>query len=255
MNVSSVKRALSTVLHHQAASASRLSIVASTLAVAVALVAAPAAKADTYSFSVSGGTMTANGIITFDRTTPVPGVPGGYQVTGITGTFSDSSVGLSNAAITGLQSIGLPNVDPIDGTFIPPGRQVDGYPFSFDNIFFPDGNSPAVCPPPPPGDPNGPWPFGGGFFDIYGLYFYVDGGYSVDIWSNGFVPPLGGLTYGIGDALNGEKIQSFGEPFNPEGAYATVQIQATPEPGSLLLIGTGALGFAGSLARRLRKAA
>ena len=57
------------------------------------------------------------------------------------------------------------------------------------------------------------------------------------------------------EALNGEKIQSFGEPFNPEGAYATVQIQATPEPGSLLLIGTGALGFAGSLARRLRKAA
>jgi hypothetical protein len=221
------------------------------LALALIVAAATAAKADTYAFSFSGGGLSGSGIITVSPI-PVPGVPGGYQITGITGTFSDSNLGLLNAAITGVQNTSLPSGIGSDGTFIPPGSPGDGYGFSYDNLFFPGGNSPAVCPPPPPGDPHDPYPFGGGLFDIYGLLFHVQGGYSVDLWSNGVVPGFG-LTYGVGDSLDGEVLNTYGEPFS--GTSVSVSATATPEPGSLLLLGTGVLGIAGSVTRRLKRSA
>jgi hypothetical protein len=212
-----------------------------------ALAASPAARADSYIFSFNGGGLSGSGIITVSSV-PVPGVPGAVQITGVTGTFSDSNAGISNAAITGVQGTSLPSGINPDGTFIPPGSAADGYGFSYDNLFFTNGMSPAVCPPPPPGDPHPPYPFGGGYFDIYGLLFNVQGGYSVDLWSNGVLPGLG-LTYGVGDSLDGDVLNTYGEPFAPGVAFS---VAPTPEPGSLVLLGTGVLGIAGSVVRRLR---
>lgn len=240
--------------------ASRSNVILSALLVLATSVAlAPAARADSYNFSFSGGSMSGSGVLTYSNTA-VPGVPGAYQVTGISGTFSDSNLGLSNAAITGLQTTGLPtNItpagQPFAGSFVPPGSQAAGFGFSYDNLFYPAGNSPAVCPPPLPGDPNGPYPFGGGLLDIYGLLFNVNGGangvYNVGLWSNGFVPPLGGLTYGVGDAQNGTVLNVVGEPFNDAESYATMSASPVPEPSSLILLGTGFLGLVGTLRRKL----
>jgi len=209
-----------------------------------------AARADTYAFSFSGGGLSGSGILTVSNAV-VPGVPGARQVTGITGTFSDSIANFSGA-ITGLQTTSLPsNINP-SGTFVPPGEQSDGFGFSYDNLFYPDGNSPVVCPPPPPGDPFPPYPFGGGLFDIYGLLFNVQGGYSVDLWSNGVVPGFG-LTYGVGDSLHGVVLNTYGEPFS--GTSVNVSTTATPEPGSLLLLGTGMSGLIVGLQRKFNTSA
>lgn len=252
MNISLGKNKPTSVMGCRTTSRSNI-ILSALLVLATTVALSPAARADSYTFSFNGGGLSGSGVLTYSNTA-VPGVPGAYQVTGITGTFSDSNHGISNAAITGLQTTGLPtNItpagQPFAGSFIPPGSQADGFGFSYDNLFYPAGDSPAVCPPPLPGDPNGPYPFGGGLLDIYGLLFNVQGGYSVDVWSNGVLPEGLGLSYGAGDSLNGNRLSTFGEPF--DGNSVNFTASPVPEPGSLFLLGTGMIGLVGTLRRKL----
>ena len=63
----------------------------------------------------------------------------------------------------------------------------------------------------------------------------MDGGYFVDLWSNGLVPGGPGIDYEVDDAT------SNGTAVHPDvrGGAVPVSLTATPEPGSFVLLGTG----------------
>jgi len=190
------------------------------------------ARADGYNFSVSGSGIMASGILQVSNTGPF----GASTVTGIIGTFTDSNNNFSGA-ITGLNFAPAPVTDASDTYFSAPAFTAAG--FSYDNLFWSGGNSPAVCVDAPI--------FSGGDFDIYGLSFNIAGGYTADLWSNGL--NLGG--YQLNDSLNGVP---FVTP-NMDGLAYGVNVEAspTPEPSSLLLLGSGMTGLF-SLMRRKRNA-
>jgi len=219
----------------KSASGSRLSRRATHLAtlsvVAAMFCVALAARADDYSFSITGSGFTGSGFLNVSSTGPF----GAYTVTGISGNFTDSTNHFSGA-ITGLNYAPPPVTDTTDTYFSAPAFTDAS--FSYDNLFWPGGNSPAVCV-----DAS---VFSGGELDIYGLSFNVAGGYTVDLWSNG--PNLGG--YQLNDSQDGTPFT----PSNMDGlAYAVNFAAPTPEPGSLLLLGSSMTGLA-ALLRRKRSA-
>ncbi len=198
---------------------------------------AGAARAATADFSIIGDGITTQFTITYSGS---PDANGGYAITGITGTFSDTNNSLQgggplniiNATITGLQAINpispLPvnviapdfSVFPIVNGVPSPPAAVPSPGLSYDNTYYP-GGSPIVCL---------DYPASGGPLDVYGVMFTLSNGDVVDVWSNGVFPgspPGTSFTYGVAVA---------------NGTYTYDYVSSVPEASTWAMM---ALGFAG----------
>lgn len=217
-----------------------------------ALMAAPAAWADQFSFSFNGNGVSASGIISTSNAA-VAGNPGASEITGITGNFSDTNVGVSGA-ITGLYT----PVSYVYNTLATPGIAFTTGGLSYDDLFYPAGNSPLVCFDINPIThlPELTYPFSGGQFDIFGVAFNIGGpgGYVGEIWSNGDVGG-GPILYAAGLANATGLVDNPNSGPNAEGLpgeAGSFTSSPVPEPGSLALLGTGMVGLAKPMARRFK---
>lgn len=212
-------------------------------AMTMALAIAPLASADTFNFSFNGGGITSSGVITAvlapDDTSGVS-TPGTYEVTDISGTFTDTNDGISGSI--GLYTP-LSYVTPATATMSNPVGFTSGG-LSYDDLFFPAGNSPADCP---------GYPFSGGDLDILGIAFDVSGGYVGEFFSNGVLPETDTPAYAAADANSTTLLDNpnAGGDNGPVGVLGSFAAVATPEPGTLLLLGGGLLAAA-AIRRRAR---
>jgi hypothetical protein len=214
----------------------------SLLSLALAVVNVPAALADSFIFTYTGnvsqypaGTtypaynITIYGVFT---TSGIPNSDGGVDITSFTGTYSDPVDGVSGA-------ISLYNGN---GTYENYLVSANGS-WDYDNLYYPDANAPGTT---------------GGLFDYYGLLFNIGPSGDPDEWEVNFWANTS-TTYILvesetepgQDYLNqstGIGISSPDNPPNPTGPI----ISKTPEPGSLLLLGTGLLGLAVVLYRKAK---
>ena len=170
---------------------------------ALALAAATSqAHADTVQFSFGGGGVSGTATLTYGTATDAK-YPQAFKLTGITGTFSDSNIGIS------------------DFSRFPVAVGTQHGSISFDNLFYPGGSPQSAT----------DYPFHGGFLDIYGLLATISNGDVVDIWSNGVEPGETVPDYGTAVATSAKSLD-----------YVGGNVAVTPEPGTLGLIATGVLG-------------
>jgi hypothetical protein len=196
---------------------------------------APFGKANTVNFSFSGGGVTSSGTLTLVAAPDnISGVatPGTYEITGITGKFADTNDGISGT-INGLYT----PISYVTGTTATVANPVafTTAGLSYDDLYFAGANASADCP---------GYPFGGGYFDVYGVAFKVSGGYVGEFFSNGNLPVVGVL-YGAADA-NSDKLlddpNAGGDNAGPQGVIGSFTV--SPEPNTLLLVAGGVLALA-----------
>jgi hypothetical protein len=193
---------------------------------------APLSSADIIQFSFNGGGITSSGIMTVlsvpDNTSGVS-TPNTYEITDITGTFADTNDGVSGS-ITGLYtpiSYATP-LTAASAAFTSAG-------LSYDDLFFRAANSPADCP---------GYPFGGGYFDVYGVAFNLSDGNVGEFFSNGILPGNSGALYGAADASSTAVLDepNEGSTTEPNGVLGSFTV--APEPNTLLMLASGLAAIA-----------
>ncbi len=213
-------------------------VVLATLLVAASLTLR--ANASTYDFSFTGPGVSGTITLTYGTAADAT-YPQALEVSGISGTFSDSNNGLNivNAPIGSL--LALTHSAPETTNLLAPNdfskfavatglpAQNGGF-LTYDNLFWP-GSSPQTA---------SDYPLYGGFLDIYGLMFDIGGGRVVDFWSNGGEPFTGHIDYGVAVATTDVSLD-----------YVSGGVLVTPEPGTLIMFGSGIVGLAGFLRRKI----
>jgi hypothetical protein len=195
------------------------------------------AAAESFSFNFSGPGVSGNVLLTYGAATDAK-YPQAFELTGISGSFSDSNNGLNlvNVPILGLVSINHAAPEPTnllapnDFSKFPVTTGLPHGVLTYDNLVWP-GGSPQTA---------SDFPFSGGFLDIYGLMFDIGGGKVVDFWSNGNFNAgrPAPINYGVGVATADVALD-----------YVSGGVAAVLEPSTCALMLAG-LGLLGSIARR-----
>lgn len=214
------------------------------VAVAAALISGQRVQADVVAFAFSGAGVSGSGLLTYGPNTVVGDPVGSYAITDVSGTFSDSTLGLSGVSIVGI--VPIAPLDPVKGGLFPnsfsslavtnPSHPGEGV--SYDNLLYP-GGSPNVC--------DG-YPGAGGYLDVYGVMFKLSNGYIVDLFSNGTWAGGPPLSYGavVIDATSTAGTNTIVH-YQADGIASAI-----PEPTSAVLLGAGLLGLAAWQGRKRR---
>jgi hypothetical protein len=202
------------------------------------------AHSATMPITFSGGGVSGSLVITFGTATDAK-YSNAFEITGVSGTFTDTNAGIADASVTLFPILSPPSApDPTNllapndfskfavATGLPP--MSNGF-VTYDNLFWP-GNAPATA---------SDFPGAGTFLDIYGLAFSIGNGRIVDLFSNGigFGPP--GAVFGVAVVTQDATLD-----------YVSAGVAAsTPEPSTwaMMILGFAGLGFAGY--RKARKVA
>lgn len=196
--------------------------------------------AQTFSFGFNGPGVSGTVVLTYGSATDAK-YPQAFEITGISGSFSDSNNGLNLVNVPILSLVPINHAAPEATNLLAPNdfsafTVASGlsHPFlSYDNLFWPGGSPQTAT----------DFPFHGGFLDIYGLLFNIGGGRVVDFWSNGnFIGTgPGPVNYGVAVATADQALD-----------YVSIGVAAVPEPSSYALM-LGGFGIMVTIVRRRKR--